>query len=306
MSFCRVLQPGALTTVQDGGRYGFQQFGIGPGGVMDRQAYIMGNWLVGNNAGNNTGAAVLEATVIGPHLEFLHSGVIALTGADMQATLNGEKIRRYAAIEVAAGDVLRLSAAVNGCRAYIAFAGGIDVPLVMNSRSTNLKCAFGGFNGRKLAAGDELDVCPTENPADYMAARGRSMAEQVYPTEFTLRFVPGPQQDMFTEESRRIFEQSEYIVSAKSDRMGYRLEGPTLSAVGGMDIVSDGIAAGSIQVSTDGQPIVLMADRQTTGGYAKIGTVVSYDLWLLAQAMPGAKVYFLAVTVEEAQRLLRS
>ena len=297
MSFCRVLQPGALTTVQDAGRYGFQRFGVGPSGVMDEQAYIMGNWLVGNRGGE----AVLEATVLGPQLEFGAGGLIALTGADMQATLNGRPVRRYAALPVAAGDVLRMGAVVNGCRAYIAMAGGIDVPVVMNSRSTNLKCALGGLDGRKLAVGDELSVLP----GDYTAAIGRAMVEQVYPTEFTVRFVPGPQQDMFTEESRQLFEQSEYIVSPKSDRMGYRLDGPALAALGSMDIVSDGIALGSIQVSTDGQPIVLMADSQTTGGYAKIGTVVSYDLWLLAQAMPGARVRFLSVSVEEAQRLLR-
>lgn len=237
MSFCRVLQPGALTTVQDGGRYGFQQFGVGPGGVMDRQAYIMANWL----AGSPDGAAVLEATVAGPTLEFCEDGVIALTGADMQATLNGQRVRRYAALSVAAGDVLRMGVAINGCRAYIAMAGGIDVPVVMNSRSTNLKCVLGGLDGRKLAAGDELNVLP----ADRMAALGREMAEQVYPTEFVLRFVPGPQQDMFTAESRQIFEQSEYVVSPQSDRMGCRLEGPQLKALGSMDIVSDGIAPGS-------------------------------------------------------------
>ena len=297
MSFCSVLQPGALTTVQDGGRCGFQQFGVGPGGVMDRQAYIMANWL----AGAPDGAAVLEATVAGPTLEFAEDGLIALTGADMQATLNGQRVRRYAALPVAAGDVLRMGVAINGCRAYIAMAGGIDVPPVMNSRSTNLKCALGGLDGRKLAVGDELNVLP----GNRMVAVGREMAEQVYRSEFVLRFVPGPQQDMFTAESRQVFEQSEYVVSPQSDRMGCRLEGPQLKALGSMDIVSDGIALGSVQVSTDGQPIVLMADRQTTGGYAKIGTVVSYDLWMLAQAMPGARVRFMAVSVEEAQRLLR-
>ncbi len=298
MSFCRVLQPGALTTVQDAGRYGFQRFGVGPSGVMDEQAYIMANWLVGSPAG----AAVLEATVAGPKLEFGESGLIALTGADMQAMLNGRPVRRYAAVQVAAGDVLQMGIARNGCRAYIAMAGGIDVPVVMNSRSTNLKCVLGGLEGRKLAVGDELNVLA----CDWAAAVGREMAEQNYPTEFVLRFVPGPQDDMFTAEARALFEQAEYVVSPKSDRMGYRLEGPALTAVGSMDIVSDGIALGSIQVSTDGKPIVLMADRQTTGGYAKIGTVVSYDLWMLAQAMPGAKVRFMAVSVEEAQRLLRA
>jgi biotin-dependent carboxylase-like uncharacterized protein len=295
MSFCRVLQPGALTTVQDKGRFGFQKFGMGTSGVMDRAAYAAANWLVGN-AEN---AAVLEMTLMGATLEFLSEGRVAITGANMTPLLNGEPVPKYQTFAVKSGDVLKLGVASNGCRAYLAFAGGIDVPVVMNSRSTNMKCALGGFEGRALKVGDELDRLPSEfNEA-------RKLPEVEYPREFTVRFVPGPQADMFSEACMTAFCTAEYAVSAQSDRMGARLDGEKLVAINGTDIVSDGIAFGSIQVSNSGQPIVLLADRQTTGGYAKIGTVISTDLPLLAQSMPGAKVHFAKVSVGEAQRIYR-
>jgi biotin-dependent carboxylase-like uncharacterized protein len=296
MSFCRVLQPGALTTVQDKGRFGFQKFGMGTSGVMDREAYAAANWLVGNENGN---AAVLEMTLVGAALEFLSGGLVAVTGANMSPLLNGEPAPIYQAFRVKNGDVLKLGMAVNGCRAYLAFAGGIDVPVVMNSRSTNLKCALGGFEGRALKVGDELSCLPSK----FNEARKLPVPE--YQREFTVRFVPGPQADMFSEECMKAFCAAEYQVSAQSDRMGARMDGEKLTAINGTDIVSDGIAFGSIQVSNSGQPIVLLADRQTTGGYAKIGTVISRDLPLLAQATPGAKVHFEKVSVEEAQRIYR-
>lgn len=286
-ALCRVLIPGALTTVQDLGRFGYQRFGIGVSGVMDEAAARAANYLVGNDPN----AALLEMTVAGAKLEFLSPCQIALAGADMGALLNGEPAPRGRTLNIAAGDILQLGFIKNGCRAYLAFGGGIDVPVVMNSRSTNLKCALGGFNGRALKAGDELAGFAAEPVAE------RVIEQPVYPPEIELKFVPGPQADMFTPAAMRVFTESVYTVSAESDRMGYRLAGAALEAPAGTDIVSDGIAFGSIQVTNSGLPIVLLADRQTTGGYAKIGTVVSGDLPKLAQAVPGVRVRFVPAAV---------
>lgn len=282
--FCRVLHPGALTTVQDTGRFGYQQFGIGTSGPMDEMAAAAANYLVGNA----DDAALLEMTVAGVRLEFTSAGQVALTGADMGAALNGAPIERGKTVNVAPGDVLQTGFAKNGCRAYLAFGGGVAVPQVMGSRATNLKCALGGVAGRALKAGDELAVY-TQPPVDE-----RSWAQPIYANQVTLRCVPGPQADMFTEQGLATFYGTEYVVSPQCDRMGYRLDGAPLESVSGTDIVSDGIAFGSVQVTNAGLPIVLMADRQTTGGYAKIATVISEDLWQLAQCMPGCKVKFVS------------
>lgn len=285
--FCRVIQPGALTTVQDKGRFGYQRFGMSPGGVMDRAAYREANWLLNNPEG----AAVLEMTIAGAKLEILSAGRCAICGADMGATLNGAPAPRSQAFAVSPGDVLQFGMVKNGLRTYLAVGGGFDVPIVMGSRSTNLKCAMGGFLGRALKAGDELAALPDRG------GEARELTPQVYLSEIVLRYVAGPQQDMFPLEVYAAFNAAEYVVSPQSDRMGCRLDGCDLPVPGGTDIVSDGIAFGSIQVANSGQPIVLLADRQTTGGYAKIGTVISDDLPLLAQALPGTKVKFLPVTV---------
>ncbi len=286
--FCRVIQPGALTTVQDKGRFGYQRFGMSPGGVMDRAAYREANWLLANP----DGAAVLEMTIAGAKLEILSNGRCAICGADMGATLNGAPAPRSKTFDVAPGDVLQFGMVKNGLRTYLAVGGGFDVPLVMGSRSTNLKCAMGGYLGRALQAGDELAALPDSG------GEVRELTPKMYQTSIVLRYVAGPQQDMFPPEAYAAFNAAEYAVSPQSDRMGCRLDGGDLPVPGGTDIVSDGIAFGSIQVANSGQPIVLLADRQTTGGYAKIGTVVSDDLPLLAQALPGTKVKFMPVTVE--------
>lgn len=287
-NICRVLIPGALSTVQDLGRFGYQRFGIGTSGVMDEEAARAANYLVGNESG----AAVLEMTIAGAKLEFLADCQIALTGADMGAALNGETIPRGQTVDINAGDVLQLGFIKNGCRAYLAFGGGIAVPEVMGSRSTNLKCALGGFAGRALQAGDELPVY------DAPKVEQRFYEQPVYASEIAVRFVPGPQADMFSASGMAAFTGEVYTVSPQSDRMGCRLDGAALEAPNGTDIVSDGIAFGSIQVTNSGLPIILLADRQTTGGYAKIGTVITDDLPKLAQATPGTKVRFIAVTVE--------
>lgn len=290
-----VTYPGTLTTVQDRGRFGMQEFGITQCGAMDQDACNLANRLVENDGSE----AVLEMTVMGASFSIEGKGLIALTGADMQPKLNHVPIPMNQAIPVKSGDVLEMGMAVNGCRSYLAVSGGFDIETVMGSRSTDLKSGIGGFCGRALRVNDVL--YGSETPIVIGNTRLK-VQRKPYSQSITLRFIPGPQADMFSREAMQGFLQAVYKVDAKSDRMGCRLEGPAITALNGTDIVSDGIAAGSIQVPANGKPIVLMSDHQTTGGYAKIGTVISADLPKLAQLMPGGQVKFQAVTVEQIQK----
>lgn len=290
-----ILNPGPLTTVQDRGRFGYMASGIGPSGAMDGCACETANALVGNR----NGEAVLEFTLLGATIRFEGDGIIALTGADMGAALDGVPLEAYCSHEVKSGQTLTMSMAKTGCRGYLAVSGGIDVPVVMESRSTNLKCCLGGMEGRALKRGD---VLRTGNAAGRL---GKRRKKPEYPQSVTIRVIPGPQDDLFTQQGMETLWGNVYTVSTSSDRMGLRLDGPAIETIAGSDIVSDGIAFGSIQVTSAGQPIILMADRQTTGGYAKVGTVCSLDLSALAQLRPGGEVRMQPITVQEAQRLLR-
>lgn len=294
-----VLNPGLLTTVQDLGRVGYQQFGVSVSGVMDPRAAAIGNILVGNPQGE----AVLECTLMGPQLKFETDEVIAVTGGDLSPTLDGQPVPTYAALAVKAGQTLRFGAPRAGCRAYIAFAGGLDIPLVMGSRSTYMKAAIGGFEGRKLQKGDALGLrAPV---AGYANLHQRAIAPEFVPRPvYTLRVVLGPQDDAFTPEGVATFLGSEYTVTNEFDRMGCRMDGPAIQHKNGGDIISDGIAFGAIQVPGSGKPILMGADRQTTGGYTKIATVISADFRLLAQLKAGDKVRFEAVSVQAAQQAL--
>lgn len=294
-----VLNPGLLTTVQDLGRVGYQQFGVSVSGVMDPRAAAIGNILVGNPQGE----AVLECTLMGPQLKFETDEVIAVTGGDLSLTLDGQPVPAYAALAVKAGQTLRFGAPKAGCRAYIAFAGGLDIPLVMGSRSTYMKAAIGGFEGRKLQKGDVLGLrAPV---AGYANLHQRAIAPEFVPRPvYTLRVVLGPQDDAFTPEGVATFLGSEYTVTNEFDRMGCRMDGPAIQHKNGGDIISDGIAFGAIQVPGSGKPILMGADRQTTGGYTKIATVISADFRLLAQLKAGDKVRFEAVSVQAAQQAL--
>ena len=292
-----VQTPGALTTVQDRGRFGYIASGIGVSGVMDQDAYRAANYLVGNRHGE----AVLEATLLGPSLQFEADCICAVTGADMGTKIGNKPVEPYRPFWVQAGQVLSMGYARTGCRGYLAVQGGIDVPVVMGSRSTNLKCQLGGYLGRALKAGDVLTV-PDESLSTVMDRRRHA---PTFAQEVTVRVIPGPQASCFTEQAFHTLWNMPFSVSAKSDRMGLRLEGAQIETKNGSDIVSDGIALGSIQVTSGGQPIILLADRQTTGGYAKIGTVCSFDIPKLAQLKPGGVVHFEEITVEAAQRQLR-
>lgn len=288
------LAAGSLTTVQDGGRTGSLALGMPAAGVMDPRAYEEANRLVGNRPG----AAVLEATIFGPTLSFDGDGLCALTGADLGAMLDDTPVARGVSFAVKAGQTLKLGFATEGCRGYIAFRGGIDVPLVMGSRSTDLKCRVGGLAGRAIKAGDVLDI----GQEGILAPVDRLPVAPCL-QDVTVHAVLGPQADAFTDAGMETFLHTAWQLSPASDRMGLRLTGGVIESIDGVDVVSDGIVFGSVQVTPKGQPIILMADHGTTGGYAKIATVCSFDLPLLAQLKPGGIIRFAPITVEQAHRL---
>lgn len=297
-----VITPGMFTTVQDSGRWGYQAYGMPVAGAMDRYAYCMANLLIDNPYE----AAVLEMTMLGGAFRFDVSTWIAVCGADMDAMLNGIRLRPWQAIRVAKGSELVFSYAKSGCRAYLAVQGGIDVPVVMGSRSTYVRANIGGFKGRSLQAGDILQIGNYQG--EYRTAR--SLPAQLIPhyceTEICLRVLLGPQDDLFTSEGIGTLFNSSYTISSEADRMGYRLDGPKIQHAGKADIVSDALCQGAIQVPAHGSPIVMMADRATTGGYTKIGTVIGPDLTKLAQAKPGDTVRFVKCTDSDAVEALRS
>ena len=289
--------PGPLTTVQDEGRMGLMSVGFSSGGAMDADSMRLANILVGNSEGEGT----LEMTFMGISAEFDFDAVIAITGADMMPTVNGSPIPMYAAVGVHAGDTLEMKNAKSGMRSYLAVSGGFDIEKAMGSLSTNLKCGIGGYEGRKLMAGDEI-YC---NRSSRLIGERACEAENFGSDRISVRVILGPQDDYFTDKGIATFLSSEYTVSDKSDRMGIRLTGDAVENKNGVDIVSDGIAMGAVQIPASGEPIIMMADRQTTGGYAKIATVIGRDLTLLSQAKPGTRVSFKAVSEKEAVKLLR-
>ena len=297
----KVIIPGALTTVQDAGRYGYQSSGIQTSGVMDHKAYEEANALVGNTGGE----AVLEATLFGGMMEVTADTVAAVTGADMEPKVNNVPCGMNRPVLLRAGDTLSLDMAKSGCRSYIAFAGGVDVPVVLGSRSTNMKCRMGGYEGRPLQTGDafETGLWGEEAAERYGEVRDRSFPAEAYTSPIEVRVIEGPQAEYFTEKGKETFYSARYTISDQSDRMGYRLEGEAIESVDGTDIISDGIAFGAVQVPASGRPIVLLADRQTTGGYAKIATVCSFDIPRLVQGKPGDTVCFRRISLEEAQRI---
>ncbi|MEW6110823.1 MAG: biotin-dependent carboxyltransferase family protein [Thermodesulfobacteriota bacterium] len=297
MEVFAILEPGAFTTVQDGGRYGYQQFGIPVSGALDMYSYLAANVLVGNS----DNAAVLEITFTGPKMEVLSDAIVAVTGADIPILVNDASHPTWTSFEVHRGDVLSVRAARKGVRAYLAVDGGISVPVIMGSRSTYTAGKIGGYSGRALAKGDRLHA--------ELGSGGRrlvSFPEELKPSlpnEIILRALPGPQDDYF-ESGLEAFFNSEFTVSSKADRMGYRLEGPSIELKEGAprSIISEPSLSGAVQIPADGHPIILLVE-QTAGGYAKIATVVTPDLNLVAQAKPGNRIRFKRVDVAEIHRL---
>lgn len=301
MNVFEVLGPGLLTTVKDLGRGGFARYGVAPSGGSDSFSLRVANLLVGNEES----AAVLETLAMGLRLKALSDVRIAVTGGNLTPRRGAEALPMWASLVIRAGEVVAFTGPAGGFRSYIAVAGGIDVPRIMGSRSTNLSSGFGGFEGRALRKGDVLGRGVT--PGAVRSAERVFPAEWVphYPSRWRLRVIWGPQEEQFSEESRQAFLSGTYGVSPDSDRTGIRLKGPLLTVNAGLpeSIVSEGVVAGAIQVPGDGQPIILLGET-VSGGYRKIATVIAADLPLLGQIMPGEEVGFAAVSHAEAVRAL--
>jgi antagonist of KipI len=286
-----ILEPGLMTTVQDSGRYGLGSWGVPAAGALDAEALAMANLLVGNREG----AAALEITFTGPVLKARGAVEIAVAGGAF-----GPSPGRVLRLED--GGTVALTPGAGAARAIVSVAGGIDVPLVLGSRSTSFAAGFGGFEGRRLQRGDVVPLgiasgLPLSRPAPPDL---RGVDEQ----EVFVRVLPGPQQGLFSDEARGVFFSSPYRLLPESNRIGFRLSGPKVAAVGGAgELPSEGTALGSVQVPADGQPIVLLSERPATGGYAKIGTVIAVDLSRFVRARPGSLVRFAPTTVDEARRL---
>jgi antagonist of KipI len=294
-----VVKAGLLSTIQDEGRPGHLAFGVPLAGAMDADAYAVANLL----AGNPRGAAAIEMTLLGGAFRFEEDAYAGIAGADMRAALDGAPVAPGSAFPVPRGAVLAFSSAVDGCRAYLAVRGGIDVPPFLGSRSTYTRAGVGGLAGRALAAGDRIPVGPAPPPPP-----ARSLPRRELPAhgrEIALRVLLGPQDDRFAPEGLAAFLGSAYSVTNRNDRMGYRLEGPAIRHRDGADIVSDALLPGAVQVPGSGAPIVMMADAHTVGGYAKIACVIGADLPRLAQARRGDAVRFVRVGPGEAVRALR-
>lgn len=292
-----VLAPGPYTTVQDKGRFGYQQIGVPSSGAIDQFAFRVANLLVGNPEES----AVLEITVVGPQLAVLREVDLALTGAEMGFELNHDPIECWKTIRVKPGDVISIQQVKSGCRGYLAVSGGIDVPEVMGSRSTYVGGKLGGYKGRTLIKGDII-----QSVDGSLLNKPRYLPESWIPRyseEVLLNAIPGPQDDFF-DEGMETFFQSEFSVTVKADRMGYRLQGPSIQLKEEMpkSIISEPTMPGGVQIPADRQPIILLAE-QTVGGYAKIATVISPDLSRVAQAIPGNTVRFEQVSLESAHRL---
>ncbi|WP_243409479.1 5-oxoprolinase subunit C family protein [Pontibacter virosus] len=304
-----------LTTLQDSGRYGHQKEGIITSGAMDRFACRVANML----AGNADDEAVLEITLTGPTIRFTEDHLIALTGADLTAELNGEQVAMWRPLLVKKGSILSFGAPVACCRAYLAVSGGFAMPKLMGSYATYLQAGIGGWQGRALQVGDVIP-CNSPTPAG-IALLSQSMSAtsghayvaaswtpdpQFYPAydpNPTIRAIKGPEFELFSETSQEQIWSERFQVSAQSDRMGYRLQGVSLHLSEEAELISTAVTFGTVQVPPEGTPIVLMADHQTTGGYPRILQVVSVDLPILAQVVPGQTISFEEVSLEEAQQL---
>ncbi len=300
----RVEKGGMFTTVQDLGRRGYQLQGVPVAGAMDSLSMRIGNVMLGNDEN----AASLEITVIGPTLKIEEGeGSFVVAGADVGVLKNGAPAENWTVHLLKAGDSLEFTPPAAGARAYLCISGGFDVPLVMGSRSTYTRGNFGGHEGRALKAGDKLSS-GVQNSLwwESWGLKCPAALRPVRSPSAPLRVILGPQDDAFTPEGVKTFLNSEYVISASADRMGYRMEGPVIEHKNAADIVSDAILLGSVQIPGHGQPIVMLADRQTTGGYTKIATVCTADISVLAQRLPGQKVRFTEITPEAAVELLKA
>ncbi|MCM3690501.1 biotin-dependent carboxyltransferase family protein [Neobacillus niacini] len=292
----KVIKPGLQTTVQDLGRYGFREYGVSPSGAMDSYSLQMGNLLVGNVLGE----AALEAPLIGPVLLALHDISIAISGGNFTPEINNQEVPLWKSIVIKKGQTLSFGSIKEGANTYISVAGGIHVPQVLNSKSTYLTGGFGGLDGRALIEEDILYGKPSIRRNRFL----HSKFIPEYKSPLFVRIIAGPHKDAFTPLGFETFLTGEYIISSQSNRMGFQLSGPKIEHSSTADIISDAIPLGGIQVPSSGQPIILMAEHQTTGGYSRIGSVISTDIPLLAQAKPGTRIRFKEISLHAAQKLV--
>ncbi|HSC81184.1 MAG TPA: biotin-dependent carboxyltransferase family protein [Chitinolyticbacter sp.] len=285
-----ILKPGPQTTVEDLGRPGYRALGVPTGGACDAPALQVGNLLVGNDEG----AAALEVTLGGLQVRFVRDCIVALTGAAMPASLDGVSVVGWRSIAATAGSVLRLGFASAGARAYLCVAGGIDVPPVLGSRATGLLAGLGGHRGRALQAGDVLALGePRHRVSAGAAVRAPQRGE-------VLRVLPGPEWPQLARTQQKALLGAVWTLSPDSNRMGARLAGPTLTLDGSGELASHAVLPGVVQLPPSGLPIILLADAQTTGGYARPLVVIAADLWRAAQFSPGERVRFAEVSGQGA------
>jgi antagonist of KipI len=294
-----VIKAGMLTTIQDRGRWGLQSRGVPVAGPMDPSSHRLANAIVGNGAD----AATLEVTLVGPELEFEDERILAVAGAEFELTVDGRSAPQAAPFIVSAGATLRFGSRIRGARAYLAVAGGLAVPPTLGSRATHVISAMGGLDGRPLRAGDVVPL--GERPANArLADRAVAAITPLPGGDARIRVLPGPQVEYFVDDALETLQSGPYAIGGKSDRMGFRLEGPGLMHARGADIISDATPVGVLQVPASGQPILLMADRPTAGGYPKLATVISADVSVAGQLGPGDRISFVVCSRREAMAAL--
>lgn len=310
-----VISSGLLTTIQDLGRYGYQKHGVIVSGAMDSYSLRLGNLLVGNNEGE----AGLEITLMGPTLEIDKHTLFAITGADLSPTIDGEPVPMWKPVYLHKKSILRFGPCKSGARAYLTAAGGFDIPEVMGSKSTYLRAEIGGYKGRQLQKEDLLQIkSPKKQSIKLMKHLNNIDTERLFSTTswhirkkyinhsskpIRIRVMRDRQFNEFTLESKDKLFNSPFKVTPKSDRMGYRLSGDNLRLERPLEMISEAVSFGTIQVPPDGHPIILLADRQTIGGYPKIAQVAAVDIPKIVQINPGEEIQFEEISLEEAENL---
>jgi antagonist of KipI len=309
-----IKKPGLLTSFHDLGRYGYQQYGVIASGSMDQAAHRISNIIVGNDENE----ATMEITLSGPTLEFNGDALISICGADLSPSINGKIVKPWRPVYVEKGSILTFGKCKHGCRSYLAVAGGYDIPDIMGSTSTYLRAGIGGWNGRALQAEDQIHLkAPGVLAGRIKAAITKQSSQAFIEADWTvagnalpkyrinpeIRVTKGREYDLFDNFSIYEFLHSRFKITSHSDRMGYRLEGSKLTLKESSELISEPVRFGTIQVPAEGNPIVLLADRQTTGGYPKIAEIASVDLPLVAQSKPGEHLSFRLISLAEAQTL---
>jgi antagonist of KipI len=289
----QIIRAGLLTTVQDLGRFGHQESGVPVAGPMDAFSHRLANQLAGNDAA----AATLEVTLIGPELIVDVDTTIAIAGAHFEVTCDDRPVPTGASYGVRAGQRIRFGRVLEGARAYLAVAGGVQTVPILGSRATHLVSRMGGLNGRALAVGDRVPIAAGMTPRPQRKSPGLTLPTR---GRALLRVMPGPQDHWFQRDAMKTIAGVSFRISPRSNRMGYRLQGPPLARVHGGELISEPVGIGAIQVPAAGEPILLMADRQTAGGYPKMGHVITADLPLAGQLAPGDFIEFVLCTRQEA------